>query len=229
LGQRYGVDGTPFFFINGRPMSGVRSLVELQQAVQIAMGDNNPAATVVAAASTRHFIADNPSANGTPVNIDWYIDLEAAASPAIGPIVHGLSARPGVRIAIHSFALPSHPNAALAYRALMIASSENKFWPLYDALAGKPLPSDEAAARAAIQAAATSLHLDGSRIAAAFDDAKLTEDLETDQQEAFRRGVRGVPVVFVNNQRVDGIQPEAVYDRYIDQANPKTVAIAAKP
>jgi protein-disulfide isomerase len=229
LGQRYGVDGTPFFFINGRPISGARSLVELQQAVQLAMGDNNPASSVVAAAGTRHFISDNAAASGTPVNIDWYIDLEAAASPAIGPIVRQLSTRPDVRVAVHSYALPSHPNAALAYRALMAASAENKFWPLYDALAGKPLPADEAAARAAIQAAAASLHLDAGHIAAAFDDAKLADDLETDRQEAFRRGVRGVPVVFVNNQRVDGIQPEAVYDRYIEQATAKTVALGTKP
>ena len=60
MGQRYGVDGTPFFFINGRPMSvHARSLVELQQAVQLAMGDNNPAATVLAAASARHVLSDN--------------------------------------------------------------------------------------------------------------------------------------------------------------------------
>ena len=155
--------------------------------------------------------------------------MKPQASPAIGPIVRELATRPGVRVAVHSYALPSHPNAALAYRALMAAAAENKFWPLYEALAGKPLPADEASARAAIQVAAAPLHLDSGRIAAAFDDVKLTDDLAIDQQEAFRRGVRGVPVVFVNNQRVDGIQPEAVYDRYIEQATAKTVALATKP
>jgi len=227
LGARYGVDGTPFFFINGRPLSGVRSLPELQQAVQLAMGDN-PASPVAEAAPTRHFLAGSAAAGPSTVTVDWYIDLEAAASPAIAPILHDLTGRPGVRVAPHSFALPNHLNAPLAYRALLAAIPEGKFWPLYDALAGHPLPADEQAARAAIRAAAQAVHLDAAKVDAAFDDSGLGNDVAADQQEAYRRGVRGVPVVFINNQRIDGIQPATVYAQSIEQATAKSVALATK-
>ena len=229
LGQRYGVDGTPFFFINGRPVSGVRSLPELQQAVQLAMSDKNPAAPVVAATPTHHFLAGSAAAGPNTVVVDWYIDLEAAASPAIAPILHDLAAKPAVRIALHSYALPNHPNAPLAYRALLAAIPEGKFWPLYDALAGHPLPADEQEARAAIRAAAQSIHLEMSKVDAAFDDSGLGNDVAADQQEAYRRGIRGVPVVFVNNQRIDGIQPASVYTQSVEQATSKSLALATNP
>ncbi len=226
LGQRFGVDGTPFFFIDGRPVSGARSLPELQQAVRLAMGDKNPAAPVVAAAPAPHFLPRSAAAGPNPVTVDWYIDLEAAASPAIAPILRDLAARPAVRVAPHSYALANHPNAALAFRALLAAIPEGSFWPLYDALAGKPLPADEQAARASIRAAAKSVHLDPDKLDAAFDDPALSDDLAADQQEGYRRGVRGVPVVFIGNRRIDGIQPAAVYTQSIDQAAGQTAAQA---
>ena len=67
------------------------------KAVQLAMNDSHPAAIGGDAATTRHYIADNSAAGSAPVTVDWFIDLEAAASPAIAPIIHQLAARPAVR------------------------------------------------------------------------------------------------------------------------------------
>ncbi len=229
LGQHYGVDGTPFFFINGRGVSGIRSLPELQQAVQLALAGSNPADRTAVApviAYTPHFLPGAASGPADRVDIDWYIDLEATASPAIAPVLHSLSAHPAVRVALHSYALPSHPNAPLAFNALLAASMRGKFWPLYDALAGHALPADAAQARAAILAAAKSVQLDTSEIVAAFDDPQFTADADLDQQEAYRRGVRGVPVVFIGTQRIDGIQPASVYDRFLQQASGQAASAA---
>lgn len=224
LGQKYGVDGTPAFFINGRYISGVRTLPEFQQAVVLAKNDAQPAANLSAAAPTQHLIEDG---HRGAAEIAWFIDVEAVAAPASGSTLHELAAAHPVSIAIHNYALPSHPNAALAYRALLEASKEGHFWALYDTLAGRALPQDNKSARAVIVEAAKTAGVEAGKVEAAFDDPSLTADLEADKQEAYRRGVRGVPVIFVGSQRIDGVQAKSVYEHYVVAATPVTASATA--
>jgi len=212
LGQKYGVDGTPAFFINGRYISGVRTLPELEQAVALAKTDAHPGSEMAAAVTSRHLVeASHPGAT----EMTWFVDVEAVAAPSSGATLRKLTGLRPVSIAIHNYALPSHPNASLAYRALVEAANEGRFWPLYEALAGHALPADSHAARTTIVAAAKSSGVDAVKVEAAFDDAQLTADLEVDKQEAYRRGVRGVPVVFVGSQRIDGVQSMDTYEHYV--------------
>ncbi len=231
LGQRYGVDGTPFFFINGRALVGARSLPELQQAVQLALGNTaKPAAELAAAGEApRNFLPTPGSASGSAspgTMVDWFLDVEASASPAIAQIVRTLQVEPGVRIAVHHFALPSHPNAALAFRALMAARQEGRFWELYDRLAAHTLPEDPKDARAAIVSAATAASVSSTGLNTALEDPQLAAAIAADQQDATYRGVRGVPVVFIDGHRLDGLQPQANYDKYIKESAGKLVALS---
>ena len=110
----------------------------------------------------------------------------------------------------------------------MEAANEGHFWALYDALAGHALPQDSKSARAVIAEAAKTVGVETGKVEAAFDDPHLTADLEADKQDAYRRGVRGVPVVFVGAQRIDGVQAMSVYEKYAVTDTPVAASATAR-
>ena len=229
LGVKAGIDGTPLFIINGQPVIGTRTLPELQQAVQLALNTRPgaPASGAMRSATDTHHVVLGPPQS--PVTITWFSDVEAAAAPRIGKLLRAMADLPDaqVHVVFKNFALANHPSEALAHRALLAALDKGQFWPLYEALAGQQLSTDPAAAKVQIITFAKQAGLGTEAIAAAFDDQKLAQDEEQDSLEAVRRGVRGVPVVFINGKRIDGVQPLALYQGYIEQeSQPQSAALA---
>ena len=51
-----------------------------------------------------------------------------------------------------------------------------------------------------------------------MSDGLDAADLRADTAEAEWRGIRGVPTLFVNQIRIDGLQSPAIYTNYIRQA-----------
>jgi protein-disulfide isomerase len=85
--------------------------------------------------------------------------------------------------------------AALAGRA---AAAQGRFWELHDRLVGASAPLDEGA----LDKAAASAGIDGTRFAAARADEAMRRELEVDAAEARRFGLTRAPAIFINGRYV---------------------------
>jgi len=232
LGVEADVNGTPAFFINGRRIDGALSLPELEQAVVLANSTGQHMEAVAAASEsgqtrTSTLIAGQKNA---PVTLTWFSDIQTSSAARMGQLVRQLAnissekvaANPGtaskVRVLFKYYAVPGHKAAPIAHLALVEAADQGRFWQLYDTLTAVHFTGDSTTDRAAILSAAKSAGLDVSRVEAAMSDGLDAADLRADTAEAEWRGIRGVPTLFVNQIRIDGLQSPAIYTNYIRQA-----------
>jgi protein-disulfide isomerase len=115
-----------------------------------------------------------------------------------------------VRLLYKAFPVVFHTDSRVAAAALMAALEQNNFWPMYDALAARRDVLD----REKLLSVATELHMDAAVFGRALDAAAKL--VGVDEEETSRRGVQGTPVIFVNGQRVDGLQRELLYTKIAD-------------
>jgi len=215
LGAKAGVEGTPTFVIDGRLVTGARSVPELNQIADahlqpgfvpaVAALSGRPASAAV----TEHAIAGPEKA---PLTLTWFTDVRNSQADRQASLVKALMQRYDgrVRLLYKAFPVAFHEDSRLAAAALMATVEQNSFWPMYDALAARRDVLD----REKLIAVAAELHLDSKAFAGALDAAAKLVD--ADEQEAARRGVQGAPVIFVNGQRVDGLQRELLYTKLAD-------------
>ena len=236
LGVEADVNGTPAFFINGRRIDGALSLPELEQAVALANSTGQPAQAVAASSEggqprTSTLIAGQRNA---PVTLTWFSDIQTSSAARMGQLVRQLAgvssdelttasgtastSASKVRVLFKYYAVTGHKAAPFAHLALVEADAQGRFWQLYDALTAHHFTGDSAADRAAILSASKSVGLDISKVEAAMSAGLDAADLRADTAEAEWRGIRGVPTLYINQIRVDGLQSPALYASYIRQA-----------
>lgn len=230
LGMRAGVDGTPTFFIDGHSMSGARSTAEWEQLLSLHHEPSSAQPSVVAAAKTPSSSRIVTGAATAPLTLTWYTDVRSPLAPMQAELVRSLASRYDgkVRVLFKACPLAMHTDATLASAALVAAASQNKFWPMYDAITAHKAVLD----RDGILTLAASLRFDTAAFATALDAASTS--VQADVDEAQRRGILGAPVIFLNDQRVDGLQREAFYTAIADDelklaVADKTVPTAPQP
>jgi protein-disulfide isomerase len=228
LGVQADVNGTPAFFINGRRVDGALTLPELTQAVALA-GSSRQGAQAIAStteSSLPHTSTVVAGRQKTPVTLTWFADIQTSSAARMGQLVRQLAGDSGadakVRVVFKYYAAPGHVAAPFAHLALVEAAAEGRFWQLYDALTAVHFTSDTIADRAAIVSAAKAAQLDASRVEAAMSAGLDAADLRADTAEAEWRGIRGVPTLFVNQIRIDGLQSPSLYTDYIAKALAQT-------
>ncbi len=220
LGAKFGVDGTPMMFINGKRLGGARTLPELEQVVdeqeRVAKGTALEQAVIDQAppGPDTDFVVSGSDA--AAIRVTWITDVRSPLAPRTAELVRALvAAYPGqIRVNFKTMQLASHPDAEIANRALLAAGSQQKFWEMYDALA----QSDGALDRDAVVQKAAEVGVDGAAFQAAMDAAGTTESMERDQAEEVRRAVLGSPAIFIGDVRIDGLQQEKMYRAAIDAA-----------
>jgi len=216
LGTRAGVDGTPTFIIDGHLVTGVQSLPALLQLADAHRGGPGSQASMLTAqkvlpgANPDHPISGRNGA--APLTLLWFTDVRSPLAARQSELVRGLMTRYGdrLRVLYRAFPVGAHADGQLGSAALLAALAQDKFWPMFDALAQRRDLLD----RAKVEAIAVSLKLDPVAFAAALDAA--APSVTVDVQEANRRGIQGAPVFFVNTQRVDGLQREDFYTSILD-------------
>ena len=217
LGTKAGVDGTPTFVIDGHLMSGARSLPELNQIADahtaLAAGRSLAAAAVPVTPPAATDQQVSGPANHAPITLTWFTDVRSPLASRQADLVRALVAQYDgkVRVFFRAFPLESHADGRIGSAALLAALSQGKFWPMFDALAERRDLLD----RTELLSIAEGIGLDRARFAADLDASAAAVAANVD--EATRRGIQGAPVLFVNGQRVDGLQQKQFYTAILDR------------
>jgi protein-disulfide isomerase len=216
--QGFGIQATPTFFINGRKLQGIQTLVSLKNVVDAQL---HPRATPSLASAQRF---DNISTENAPVRgprdakvkIIEFSDMQCPfCQRTVSTMRQVVALYPDNVVWIFKhFPLSFHPDSMLAHQALAAANQQGKFWEMHDLI----FANQQAMKRDDLLRYAKQLGLDEARFHADLEDPKLKAAIEADRQEGLNLGITGTPTFFVNGEkRVGGLSLET-FQKVIDQA-----------
>lgn len=217
-GEGLGINGTPSFFINGKPFSGAMPMEQFQAAINnelVALGKPAvPVAAVAESATVRKEPEISFGSPDSPITLAWFSDLQSGLSPKATVLVRKLiDSHPGqIRLVFKNRPLEIHPGAMLLHEAAMAANAQGKFWQMHDLIIADP----QKATRQDMLTYAKRIGLDADLFQKDLDSEKYRSLIEADLQEAQRRSVLGSPVFFLNSARIDGLQNEKLYRDIIE-------------
>ncbi len=159
-------------------------------------------------------VKGNPRA---PVTIIEFSDFQCPYCKKAAITLNDLLAKYDgrVKLAFRDFPLRQlHPQAEMAAEASRCAGEQRKFWQYHDALFADQTKLDEAG----LTATAQRLGLDVSAFRSCLASVKFKAQVEQDIQEGTKAGITGTPGFFINGVFVNGSQPQAEFEKVIDQA-----------
>ena len=106
-----------------------------------------------------------------------------------------------------------HPFAQGAAEAARCAGEQGKFWEYHDLL----FADQGALDRSGLIAKAAKLQLDPQQFETCISTEKYKSQVQQDNQEGMRAGVSGTPGFFINGVFISGAQPEAAFDKIIEE------------
>ena len=106
-----------------------------------------------------------------------------------------------------------HPFAQGAAEASRCAGEQGKFWEYHDLLFGDQGSLD----RNGLIAKAAKLQLDAKQFDSCISSEKFKAQVQQDSQEGMRAGVSGTPGFFINGIFMSGAQPEATFEKAIEE------------
>jgi protein-disulfide isomerase len=106
-----------------------------------------------------------------------------------------------------------HPFAQGAAEAARCAGEQGKFWEYHDLL----FADQGALDRSGLIAKAAKLQLDPQQFETCISSEKYKSQVQQDNQEGMRAGVSGTPGFFINGVFISGAQPEAAFDKIIEE------------
>ena len=206
-GSKAGVSGTPTFFVDGKSYTGARSFDQLKELLQ---GEQRR--KVALAEVTDDLMSKGPE--GAPVTLEFYADLESPVSRSASYVLDELVSRYEAKVLVqfHSYPLAFHPQAALAHEAAMAAARQGHFWEFANYI----LDHQESLREQDLIAYAGRLGLDQAKFAEVIQQHRYAARVDADLAEGFKRGVRGSPVIFVNDKRIDGVPSLDTLTNYVE-------------
>ena len=102
--------------------------------------------------------------------------------------------------------------------------AQGKFWEYHDLLFADQGGLDHNG----LIAKAAKLQLDAKRFEACVSSEKFKDQIQQDNQDGLRAGVSGTPGFFINGIFISGAQPEAAFDKIIDEQLAATSAPSPK-
>ena len=223
-GRAAGVTGTPTFFINGEKLVGAQPVdifstrIDRQlEAIDVAHDE---------AKDSLEELAPSMSVGSmdAPVKLSLFADIGSPLSAtAAWRIKTLLRQYPGkVQFKLRHFPMPYRPGSALLHRAVLAAADQGKGWEMLDllfALGGTVGSAD-------LVGIARSLGLNSTQFADALDSERIARRLRKDRRQGARLGVRGVPTLFINDEKFDGL-PNARRLKEIMERTSATDRVAA--
>jgi len=206
-GGKRGVEGTPTFFVNGKLHSGTVTLEELTKLVR---GEKNRAWAL--SEITEDLMSRGPA--DAPVTLEFFADLESPVSlPAMDVVNQIMSQYPStVRLQFRNFPLSFHPQAPMAHAAAMAAAKQGHFWEF----ARYILDHQDSLREQDLISYAGTLGMDESKFAEMVLDRKYTPRVDADLTTGLGRGIRGSPVIFVGDKRIDGVPSLQTLTSYVE-------------
>lgn len=219
-GVDIGVAGTPTFFINGKEYSGAMSVEQFKAAIE----KQAPLRAAASSPATLAEIAPDDITMGSssaPITLVWFSDLASNLTLKATLLVRQLmNIYPGkIRVVFRNRPLDSRPNAQLLHEAALAANAQGKFWPMHDLIVANP----QKTTLQDVISYAHRLGLNVERFQAEMESHKYRSMIRSHLQEAKRRSVLGSPVFFLNSTRIDGLQPQKMFDDLIAQQLAKSV------
>jgi len=216
----FGVNNAPTFFINGRKLIGARSVSDLKQVIDDALGLRpiQPLPTPKAEASPQpqaHAPAEvvtidtagaySMGHEDALVVIVEFSDFQCPfCARAVQTMKEVMKRYPTqVRWAFKHFPLDFHADSRLAHAASLAAGAQGKFWEMHDFI----FSGQQAMKRDDLLTHAKALGLDMERFTKEMDSGQYQAIIDKDVQEGQRLGVNGTPTSFVNGQRLVGARP----------------------
>lgn len=118
-----------------------------------------------------------------------------------------------VRLAYMDFPLREiHPHAESAAEASRCAGEQGKFWEFHDSLFADPTKLEDAD----LIARAKTLGLKEEPFKACLSGGKFKDRVDADREAGIKAGVGGTPGFFVNGVFINGVQPQAEFEKVID-------------
>jgi len=157
-----------------------------------------------------------------PVTLVEFSDFQCPFCRAAAPTLTQVKNKFGdkVHIVYRQFPIPSlHPNAFKAAEASLCANEQGKFWELHDAM----FEDQNKLAVSDLKQTARKLGMDGKKFDACLDSGRYVEQVQNDQRDGQRVGVKGTPAMFINGVIVDGgAVPFAVLEAKIEKELPRS-------
>lgn len=208
-GAKAGVNGTPTFFVNGKQYTGAKSYEQLSQLVR---DEHNRARALAEITANLMSRGDAQAA----VTVEFFADLQSPVSrPAMAALDLIMQQYPTrVRLQFRNFPLAFHADAAMAHDAAMMAAKQGRFWEFATYLLGH----QDSLREQDLIAYAGRLGLDEAAFAAAIQERRYRARVEADVMDGLNRGIRGSPVIFVNERRIDGVPSLGMLTEYVEAA-----------
>jgi protein-disulfide isomerase len=229
-----GVQGTPFFFVDGYPLNGARPIEHFQIAVKLA-GEGTLGEAYA-----------QPAQQPQPEQPSGPVDIPTEGSISIGepdaPVVmveytdfqcpfcrrHNMETFPTlleqyinagiVRYVFKDFPLIDiHPQAAEAAEAARCANDQGAFLEMHDLLFER---QEEWSGRTPTEifiGFADDLGLDGAVFEECLTGGRHSEAVDADLQEGIGFGVNATPTFFLNGYPISGAQPLTTFEQGIAQ------------
>ena len=159
-------------------------------------------------------VRGNPQA---PVIIVEFYDFQCPFCKASESTIKALLSKyeGRIKLAVLDFPLSEiHPLARRAAEAARCAGEQDKFWEYHDSL----FEAQSKLGEVDLFTRARALKLDESAFLACLNSGKFRPYIEADRKEGANAGVVGTPGFFINGVFLDGAQPQATFERLIDQA-----------
>lgn len=136
-----------------------------------------------------------------PVTVVEFSDFECPYCAKARPVLEAFAKKHAqqVRFCYLPFPLSMHPNAKPAAQAALWARDQGKFWQMHDAL----FEHQANLKPESIAALATSLGLDGAKLAALLKTDAYKEELDGYRGQGRAAGISGTPSVYFNGRGLD--------------------------
>jgi formate-nitrite transporter family protein len=158
----------------------------------------------------------------SPVALVEYGDFQCPACGQYHPLVKGLEAEFGERVAFvyrHFPLTRAHPNATAASRAAEAAGLQGKFWEMHDILFERqtewsPKPNPDAT----FAAYAEELGLDNEQFKTDYNKNELEDKIDAHFQSGIASGVNATPTFFLNGEKLDAPHSFEEFRNMLEQA-----------
>lgn len=234
LAETLSLNGTPTFFVNGRPMPFTGETADFVRAIDDEM---RRAKQALDAGAPRDKLYEHLIANGRheadvafPVGLGHnglargkddalvtmvlFEDFQCGYCGKLSKTIAELESEFGddLRIVFRHLPLGHHDDAALAHEAAQEAATQGKFWEFHDLL----YANQRDLGRKALEKYARSIGLKMKKFRRALDDSHHAVAVVADLEAGRALGIQGTPTIFINGEKIVGAQPIAVFRAVIE-------------
>ena len=241
-----GINGTPFFFLDGYGLSGAQPYELFEAAVELAENDElddvieaqareyydamvaqaeamarQAAEPVEVSLENAHVLGDTDA----PVTIVEYTDFQCPycarhALETFPQIEEDLVETGKVRYVFKALPLTSiHPQAMLAAEASRCAGAQDGYLAMHTKLFEEQEAwSGQADAAELFAGYAAEIGLDGETFASCLENHDTIDPVQADMEEAISAGITGTPAFLINGRLVSGAMPFEAFEQAVEAA-----------